>query len=240
MFQLRKIYYFFASIVNHIFVALLAGKHGNKMIIVDERGEEHVNCLFPFVNNLLVDFKSTNCTVMVMLPAKFSCAKIQLLASDSVVTIGKNSVMNGFHVYCSHSSYACAEQVDTEREACGKLRIGDGVTVENNLSIRLSDKSSVSIGDDCMFASNIFIRAADAHPIFNKSSGLISNEQRNVLSIGKHCWIGQNVLIGKNVQIPDNNIIGMGSVVVGKFNKEYTAIAGNPAKVVKEDVQWKR
>ena len=59
-------------------------------------------------------------------------------------------------------------------------------------------------------------------------------------SIGKHCWIGAGTFIGKNVSIAPNNIIGAKSVATKSFDEEYTAIAGNPAKIVKRGITWGR
>jgi len=42
----------------------------------------------------------------------------------------------------------------------------------------------------------------------------------------------------KNVTIPNECIVGAGSVVTKRFDKEYCVIAGNPARVVRENVQW--
>ena len=58
--------------------------------------------------------------------------------------------------------------------------------------------------------------------------------------IGNHVWIGAWARLCKDVYIPDGCIIGMGSIVTKKFTKKNSIIAGNPAKVVKEDVNWVR
>ena len=46
--------------------------------------------------------------------------------------------------------------------------------------------------------------------------------------------------INNNVTIPDNTIIEANSNVVSKtFKEEYTAITGNPAKIIKQIIYWK-
>ena len=49
-----------------------------------------------------------------------------------------------------------------------------------------------------------------------------------------------NARICKNTLIPDNCIVGISSVVTKKFETKNCVIAGNPAKVVKEDIKWNR
>lgn len=42
----------------------------------------------------------------------------------------------------------------------------------------------------------------------------------------------------KNVTIPDECIVGAGSVVTKRFDRDHCVIAGNPARVVRENVRW--
>lgn len=53
--------------------------------------------------------------------------------------------------------------------------------------------------------------------------------------IGENCWIGANVRICKGVTIGDNSIVAAGSVVTKDVPANCIA-AGNPAKVVKENI----
>lgn len=53
--------------------------------------------------------------------------------------------------------------------------------------------------------------------------------------IGRNCWIGSNVRICKGVSIGDNSIIAACSVVTKSVPANCIA-AGNPAKVVKTDI----
>ena len=49
-----------------------------------------------------------------------------------------------------------------------------------------------------------------------------------------------NVLILKNSVVPENSIIGANSVYHGnKYSNSINCIfAGNPAKIIKEDIDW--
>ena len=53
--------------------------------------------------------------------------------------------------------------------------------------------------------------------------------------IGENCWIGQNVRICKGVSIGDNSVVAACSVVT-KDVPANCVVAGNPAKVVKTDI----
>ena len=58
--------------------------------------------------------------------------------------------------------------------------------------------------------------------------------------IGDHCWIGQGATFTKNAIIPANTVVGLQSVVTKSFREEFTALAGNPTKVIKNGVKWSR
>ena len=94
-----------------------------------------------------------------------------------------------------------------------------------------------------MFAFDINIYNTDAHPIFDVTSGKLINYVKGI-TIGNHCWVGAKSTILKNSVLPDNCILGWGSVYSGcpKDGQEadYTncAFAGNPAKMVKKGINW--
>lgn len=55
-------------------------------------------------------------------------------------------------------------------------------------------------------------------------------------SIGKNCFVGGNALILPGVTIGDNCVVGAGSVVT-KDVPSGSAVAGNPARVIRADIQ---
>jgi acetyltransferase-like isoleucine patch superfamily enzyme len=56
--------------------------------------------------------------------------------------------------------------------------------------------------------------------------------------IGNNVWIGNRAIIMKGVTIDDGAIIAAGSIVT-KDVPARCLVAGVPAKVVRENVQWK-
>jgi acetyltransferase-like isoleucine patch superfamily enzyme len=85
---------------------------------------------------------------------------------------------------------------------------------------------------------DIEIRTGDSHSILDMSGNRI-NPSSNVV-IGNHVWVGSRVIILKGAQISDFSIIGAGSIVSGEFPDTNVILAGVPAKIVKDNINWKR
>ena len=118
------------------------------------------------------------------------------------------------------------------------FEIGENSSVESMNYFTYNSNTYCKIGKDCMISSNVTIYNTDAHPIFDVNTGKILNKVDGI-TIGEHCWIGMNAVILKNSILPDNSILGLNAVFRGGGNlSSYCAFAGNPARLVKENVTW--
>lgn len=121
------------------------------------------------------------------------------------------------------------------------------IALHGNASLRIGTNSgirgvdfyikdgTVSIGKNCMFSYGITIRNNDSHKVLDKD-GNVTNTPGNI-TINDHVWICQNVSIIKGVEIGKDSIIGFGAVVT-KGCPPNSILAGNPAKVVKTNINW--
>lgn len=118
-----------------------------------------------------------------------------------------------------------------------KLMIGNNVIINDRVHIGCAHY--IEIGDNCLFASNIYISDHN-HGIYKGER--ISNIYQNVAErdldydksviIGKNVWIGEGVAVLPGAVIGDNAIIGANAVVIGEIPANAIA-AGVPAKVKK-------
>jgi acetyltransferase-like isoleucine patch superfamily enzyme len=116
------------------------------------------------------------------------------------------------------------------------ISIDDGTSIQS-AHIAVTEKGkTISIGKNCMLAEEVIIRTGDSHPIFDIETKNIINGGKDVY-IGDHVWIGTRAQILKGVTIENDSIIGAGSIVVQKVEKN-TIVAGNPAKIVKTSINW--
>jgi acetyltransferase-like isoleucine patch superfamily enzyme len=106
---------------------------------------------------------------------------------------------------------------------------------------------SVTIGDYTSIADHVVIMDNNNHPInpddrIIKSGSKKSSPYRfwrysdaKPIIIGRNVWIGSYSRICKGVNIGDNSIVASNSVVT-KDIPPNTIVAGNPAKIVKTDI----
>ena len=119
------------------------------------------------------------------------------------------------------------------------IDIYENVTSYTNLYIVSVQNSKIVIGNDCMLSRDIIIRAGNSHNIFNLETGEnLSTIGRNV-TIGDHVWIGQRATLFNGCDIGSGSIVGINTFVNKKFPSN-CSIAGNPAKIIKENVAWRR
>lgn len=113
------------------------------------------------------------------------------------------------------------------------LAIGNGCTFNSNLKIK--SEKEILIGDNCMIGWNVTFIDTDGHPIFIDNSRI--NEAKSI-TIGEHVWIGANVTLLKGVKLPDETIVGYGTIVTKTFFEKNTIICGNPNEVKKNGIIW--
>lgn len=109
------------------------------------------------------------------------------------------------------------------------LELGSGYIMDK---LSLQCLYNIKIGHNVMISRDVVIRDSDSHQILNGTHNPIQ-----AITIGDHVWIGMRAIILKGVTIGDGAIIAAGSIVT-KDVPARTLVAGIPAKVIKENVQW--
>lgn len=116
------------------------------------------------------------------------------------------------------------------------IRIGKNTSFGQVRMVNVGKNNEIIIGKNCLFADNIELWASDTHSIYDKN-GIFINPEKPII-IGDNVWIGAFVKILKGVIIGNNVIVGMNSFVTKSIN-ENVLCAGNPIRILKEDVTWK-
>lgn len=175
-------------------------------------------------NNCIIDIDGNNNTVIIDKNCQLNNLKIHIRGNENHLVLNQSVKFNGLLWLTGNK---------------GKIDIGAGTTTEENVTLQISeDNLSIQVGEDCMFSSNIHVWTQDWHHIYDLDGNLI-NESKSVI-IKNHVWIGYDSKILKGVTIGSNNIIGTGAIVTKSYEEENVVIVGNPARIVKMGITWKR
>ncbi len=113
-----------------------------------------------------------------------------------------------------------------------ELVLGSGFL---NCGTQIRCKKKISIGNNVAIAHNVAISDSDFHTIRDEN-GVQINPTKPV-NIGNKVWIGRGAQILKGVTIGDGAIVAAGSVVIRDVPPR-AVVAGNPAKVIKQNLVW--
>lgn len=129
--------------------------------------------------------------------------------------------------------------------AHGKIHMGKYAQIGDNSHLRSVDK--IVLGDFCVIANNTVICDNNNHPVNPADRKIIwitppFSDERSwkhadhaPIIIGKNVWIGEYARICKGVTIGDGSVVAANSVVT-KDVPANCIVAGNPAKIVKTDI----
>lgn len=174
---------------------------------------------------------------------------VDVRGDDNVVTIGQGSWMRDVRIFIRGNAnrIVVGERVEfggpgnlwVEGDH-GELRIGDGCTIEHSGTLAVLEGRNLSLGADCMIASEVEVRTGDSHEMFELADGGARMNQGSPVAIVDHVWMGKRAIVLKGVEIASGCVVGIGSVVTRSVMEPDSVLAGNPARVVRRDVRWQR
>lgn len=195
--------------------------HKNKVILKDNVemiGHGGQNIYIKGNNNLITIEK--NC--------KLTDVSFFIFGNDNKINISENfsGIFVEFHMEQNNNT----------------IQIGKGTTMHGrghrNIHFALDEGTNIIVGEDCMFSNDIQLRSSDSHSIVDLERRRLNHAKD--IKIGNHCWIGLRSLLMKGVELADNTVVAAGSICTRKYDEQHTILAGNPAKVVKRNINWDR
>lgn len=140
------------------------------------------------------------------------------MAEDSTLIIN-GTVSLGANV---HLAVAPGAKLILGSKADGSLTINRGTEILAHEEIR--------IGSGSMLSWDILIMDSNVHTI-------VGAQNHKAIIIHEHVWIGCRATILKGVELATGSVVSASAVVV-KSVPAKSIVAGNPAKIVKENICW--
>lgn len=108
-----------------------------------------------------------------------------------------------------------------------KMDIGEGTKISRLAKLdRANNPNGIHIGKNCIITGGVLILAHDA-----------CRKMKADTRIGNNCFIGTRSIIMPGISLGDEVIVGAGSVVT-KDVPSHCIVAGNPAKIIKENIHY--
>lgn len=116
----------------------------------------------------------------------------------------------------------------------GKVIFGNRCFFNNYCSINC--KSSIVIGDYCIFGENVKIY--DHNHCYVDENIPIADQgfKAKPVHIGKNCWIGSNCVILPGVTIGNHSVIGAGCIIYKDIPEDSLVTCGNKLNIRRIDI----
>lgn len=150
--------------------------------------------------------------------------KVQIKGNDNTLLIGSHTKLNGVISIVGDNL---------------TVFIGAGTSFQDVKIFCKGNNNGVYFGRDCMLSTEIEVRTSDSHSIISLTEKKKLNHEKGVF-IGDHVWIAKRSLIQKGSVIPEDNIIGFGSMVNKPLIGSNKTFVGVPVKEVNSNVTWSR
>jgi acetyltransferase-like isoleucine patch superfamily enzyme len=173
--------------------------------------------------NVDIQIKGRNNQVVVENFARLKNCRIKINGNNNKIIIGNN---------CSF--YLTEFWIEDDYN---EIYIGKNTSFTGKTHLAAIEGTKISIGENCLLSSDIHFRTGDSHSIIDLNGNRI-NPSQGIL-IGNHVWIGAKVTCLKGVTVPDNCVVGYGSLLTKKYLIMNSIIAGVPAKLIRENINWK-
>lgn len=152
-----------------------------------------------------------------------------ILPQMTVNDMGKVKIGNNFYIGRNSRFLLISNYKGKQYEPL--IMIGNNVSIGNRFSALCA--SPITIGDDCLLASDILI-TSENHGIDPENIKSYSENSlcTKPVSIGRGCWIGEKAVILPGVVLGEKCIVAAGAIVNKSF-PPYTLVGGVPAKILK-------
>lgn len=142
---------------------------------------------------------------------------------DAIVFLGRACVLTAGEIYCGGGS---------------RIVLHGPVVATRSPVVDARNGGSILTGPDQLWAAGVYLATDDMHRLEDRRTGERLNPFGADIVLGRHVWLGRDVVVTGHAEIGEGSVIGMRSLVRGQKIAPHTVAVGTPARVVREDVTW--
>lgn len=151
-------------------------------------------------------------------------ASLLVGGDGATVFLGPRSAFTATDLYCgAYSTVVLTADVTATRSAIIDARNGGTIIAESGQ----------------LWAANVYVATDDMHRLEDAETGARLNPYGAHIRLGRHVWLGREAIITGHCEVGDGAVVGTRAMVRGQKVPPRTAVAGCPAKVIREGVTWR-
>lgn len=117
-----------------------------------------------------------------------------------------------------------------------EINIGSHTSFLGKTHLACIEGTKITIGQDCLFSSDVTLRTGDSHAITDLDGKRI-NASKDI-TLADHVWVGNRAIITKGAIIAKDSVLATGAILTSAITSPNVVIGGVPAKVIKQDINW--
>jgi acetyltransferase-like isoleucine patch superfamily enzyme len=161
---------------------------------------------------------------LIVLGSRLDTLSLLLSGTGATVFVGAQCELTAGEIFCgAGSSVVLHGQVVATGEAVLDARNGGSIVAEQ----------------DQLWAARVYIATDDMHGLEDLATGVRLNAFGGRIRLGRHVWLGREAIVTGHVEIGDCVVVGLRSLVRGQTVPAHVAVAGTPARVIREAITWR-
>jgi acetyltransferase-like isoleucine patch superfamily enzyme len=147
---------------------------------------------------------------------------IVLWGTGGVVVIGDGTSVANSDLYCGDNS---------------TIALGANISCAGGAAINARNGGLICVDSDGLWSNRVQMSTDDMHAIIDTRTGERINVYGGSIRVGRHVWLGQEVILMGGTCLGRDCIVGARSIV--KIAAPQNAIvAGVPARILREGITW--
>jgi len=151
-------------------------------------------------------------------------ASLLLGGDDATVFVGPDTFLSFAELYCGAGS---------------SIVLVGGVVATSRAVVDARNGGSVFAERDQLWAANVYIATDDMHRLEDLETGERLNPYGAHIRLGEHVWLCRDAMVSGHAEVGAGCVVGTRSLVRGQKVPPHTAVAGTPARVIREGVTWR-